>query len=253
MKSQQTSKRSTKRSQEKEQKSKEDVKSQQTSKRSTKCSQMKKEKSKEDVNFQQTMPREQYFSEKLTEFHRCRSFDVPQNEFDTLFPIQGNANINIIDNKLTSNKVDLQLFPNDVKDKCVGQLPVIVVGDGNCLPRSGSILAFGNELTHKEIRARIAVELACNESIYIDNSYLNSGVSLPDDEKRNLCKTYTMFSDKYMNELLSEKTIRRIFQEETMNVTRLGEYMGVWQLFALSTVLKCPIRSIYPSIGDAVP
>ena len=62
-----------------------------------------------------------------------------------------------------------------------------------------------------------------------------------------------MFSDKYMNEAVTRVTVHRIFQTEAMDAPTLGSYMGIWQLFALSTVLKCPIRSTYPSLGAAVP
>lgn len=66
---------------------------------------------------------------------------------------------NIVDN------VSLQLFPE--KDQfCSGFQPVRVYGDGNCLPRTGSLYAFGDEHHHNEIRCRIVLEMCVNIKFY---------------------------------------------------------------------------------------
>ncbi|GFS09772.1 LOW QUALITY PROTEIN: hypothetical protein ElyMa_003044900 [Elysia marginata] len=41
-------------------------------------------------------------------------------------------------------------------------LPVKIFGDGNCVPRSLSLLSFGDQDQHQEIRCRIVIELATN-------------------------------------------------------------------------------------------
>ena len=175
--------------------------------------------------------------------------------FDTLYPIQYRENMNITDLKLSADKVAYELVPGDFKEEHPSELPVNVIGDGNCLPRCGSILAFGHESAHEEIRARIIVEMVCNESLYTDNTFLNKGVELPPKEKEHLSKTYTMFSEEYMymNEVVTAQTTQRVFNQEAMHIRKLGSYMGIWQMFALSTILKCKIRSIYPSVGASLP
>lgn len=52
---------------------------------------------------------------------------------------------------------------------------VIVIGDGNCLPRSESVFAFGNEHNPCEIRVRIIIELCLHMELYLDNNYLKIG------------------------------------------------------------------------------
>lgn len=99
------------------------------------------------------------------------------------------------------------------------------------------------------------MEMVCNESLYTDNTFLNKGVELPPKEKEHLSKTYTMFSEEYMymNEVVTAQTTQRVFNQEAMHLRKLGSYMGIWQMFALSTILKCKIRSIYPSVGASLP
>lgn len=47
----------------------------------------------------------------------------------------------------------VELVPNDIPIKSNGQLfPAEIYGDGNCLPRCGSFLVYGNESHHSEIR-----------------------------------------------------------------------------------------------------
>lgn len=47
--------------------------------------------------------------------------------------------------------------------------PISIYGDGNCLPRCGSLLAYGTEERHLEMRARIVLELAVHKSHYLNN------------------------------------------------------------------------------------
>jgi hypothetical protein len=169
------------------------------------------------------------------------------------YPMKANSQLNMLDYKLTADKVALDLIPEDVRDQCHGQLPINVLGDGNCLARSASVLVFGNEDGHEEIRARIVVELATNEDMYTDNKFLNRGMEFPGKEAEHLNTTYTTFSEHYTQEHVTPEVMRSIFEKEVMEMTRRNSYMGIWQLMALSTVLNCKIQSIYPSVGWPVP
>lgn len=42
------------------------------------------------------------------------------------------------------------------------------IGDANCLFRVASVLAFGDESKHPEMRMRTLVELVCNKSNYLN-------------------------------------------------------------------------------------
>ena len=46
-------------------------------------------------------------------------------------------------------------------------VPVTVIGDGNCLFQSISLILFGDEDYHCELKVRSSMELACNIHAYI--------------------------------------------------------------------------------------
>ena len=54
-------------------------------------------------------------------------------------------------------------------------VPVKIIGDGNCLFRSDNDAVFASENAHVELRVRTAKEMAANEELYLDNSFLYQG------------------------------------------------------------------------------
>ena len=63
----------------------------------------------------------------------------------------------------------LKLLKDHVKsDVSTGLYLVITEADGNCLPRSISLLVFGDQEHHDEIRCRIVHEMVLNESLYLE-------------------------------------------------------------------------------------
>lgn len=135
-----------------------------------------------------------------------------------------------------------------------GWLPVIVEGDGNCLPRSASVACFGTETAHEEIRTRIGIEMALHKEQYINNDYINRGIDLPRKEAANLLKTYTMFSYQYhAGDGITTEVSSRIFEAEALSVVQSNTFMGIWQLFALSSSINANVQSIYPQLCDHLP
>lgn len=130
----------------------------------------------------------------------------------------------------------------------VSKYPIIIEGDGNCLPRCGSVLAFGMQDKHAEIRLRIAMELITFSELYLSAEYLERGWD-PAQGQRPTPTLFAMFSEGYSNQHLSEGAIRELYQKEVNDILMEGTYMGIWQLFALASVLKCPIFSVYPMKG----
>ncbi len=55
---------------------------------------------------------------------------------------------------------------------------------------------------------------------------------------------YTVYSEKYI--AVSSETI---YQREVMSIVAPGSYMGIWQIFALATVLGRTIVVFYPNRG----
>jgi hypothetical protein len=121
------------------------------------------------------------------------------------------------------------------------RIPIQTTADGYYLPRCGSMFAFGNEKT--KICTRIIMKLALNEQLYLDNENLQRGTNL----ERHFSHMYAMFSNFYIPGIhITDSVIAFIYEAEVLKCTKQGSYMGIWQLFALADVLKCPVMSSYP-------
>ena len=88
------------------------------------------------------------------------------------------------------DEVSMDLAPGDLTGNI--KFPIKIIGDGNCLPRCGSMLAFKNEDHHLEIRVRIVLELALNETVYMNNDYLRRGII----GKGQITNSYAMYRDQ---------------------------------------------------------
>ncbi|XP_050388651.1 uncharacterized protein LOC126820602 [Patella vulgata] len=121
-------------------------------------------------------------------------------------------------------------------------VPVEIYGDGNCLPRSASMLIFGNQLRHVEIRIRIALEMVSFESVYLDNEFLRHGLT---DTSIDILKWYSVLSP-----FVKETNVPlQLFRKEAKDCIANGKYMGPWNMHALASVMKTRIVSVYPTLG----
>ena len=124
------------------------------------------------------------------------------------------------------------------------RFPVNVVGDGNCLPRTGSLLATGTQEHAVGIRVRIVCELVLHKYSYLSPAYIARGTDASKTEAQAMLDSYAVYSEKY--EAISNETI---YQREIMSIVAPGSYMGIWQIFALATVLDRTISVFYPNRG----
>ncbi|XP_076452698.1 uncharacterized protein LOC143288233 [Babylonia areolata] len=136
------------------------------------------------------------------------------------------------------DEASTSLFPPDAPE---GLVPVSIGGDGNCLPRCASVLAYGNEDHHLEMRMRIAIEMALHSGHYLSPDLSSHVQDLP-----LICAQY---SDCFKNEILTRQTIEGIFYKEVTKTVISGTYLGLWQLYAVCSVLAVPVFSIYPQYG----
>jgi hypothetical protein len=141
---------------------------------------------------------------------------------------------------------DLLNGMNDVPG--IKKYPMMINGDGNCLPRCGSVLAYGTEDFHADIRLRIAMELIEHKSVYMDSSHLQKG--LHPSKKKPTAAMYAQFSDFYtFGDVLTPETVNNIYEKEVNAILKNKMYCGIWQVFALSSILQLPIFSTYPNKG----
>ena len=129
----------------------------------------------------------------------------------------------------------LRLFPSCVQFSC---LPVVTGADGNCLPRALSLLLFGKEDFHVEMRCRLSIALSCHQSLFL-SSTVWSVENDPSDVIEFICQV-SQFSSLPKEGIL---------QKETMLSIQDGSFMGLWQLFAAAFILRLPLQSLFPDKG----
>lgn len=80
--------------------------------------------------------------------------------------------VTITTHKRTVDKASMSLVPND--DGLENLFPCLIYGDGNCLPRCGSLFAYGTENKHLDIRARIVLHLVKYKEIYLNADFIRN-------------------------------------------------------------------------------
>ena len=83
----------------------------------------------------------------------------------------GIASLSAADPVFTTDVDAASVFPKDTPRLT----PLAIAGDGNCLPRCASVLVYGDEEHHTEMRARIILELVLAQECYLDESFLQDG------------------------------------------------------------------------------
>lgn len=157
----------------------------------------------------------------------------------------------ILEEGLSVDYTAIDVYPEDVPgDKTC--FPVTVRADGNCLPASGSVFAFGNDDHSYEIRARIVVEMTLHKNYYLEDHNLINGLTCP-QKPGYTAKALAMYSDEFVAGVqLTPSIIETIFEHEVLKITKPKSYMGIWQLFGLASVLQMPIYSVYPKLGNPI-
>ena len=141
---------------------------------------------------------------------------------------------------LSVDAVSMHLLPQDAPD---GHLPISIIGDGNCFPRTVSVLTLGTESHHVEMRVRIIIEMAVNFILYTDPIFLSKGSA---DDGTTLLAFLRKYADVPYDAVRSPV---ETLKEEIMRVTALGTECSMWHLFATANMLSLPLQSIFPDKG----
>ena len=144
--------------------------------------------------------------------------------------------------RLSVDAVSMHLLPQGAPD---GHLPISIIGDGNCFPRTVSVLTLGTESHHVEMRVRIITEMAVNFIMYTDPLFLPKGSA---DDGTSLLAFVRKYADVPYDALRSPV---ETLKEEIMRVTALGTECSMWHLFATANMLSLPLQSIFPDKGPA--
>ena len=146
----------------------------------------------------------------------------------------------------SSNEIDdisQKLIPTNQASDYVA---LRTTGDGNCLFRAASMLAFGDENRHEEMRVRTVVELACNSSFYLDDPDISSRIQAQEQ------LIYARHGKKRNSGEVNMKDVASIFQAEVVGTCNLSTEASYWHLQALGAVFHRRVRSVYPQCGSEV-
>ena len=143
-------------------------------------------------------------------------------------------------NELSFDEISEELLPADTKK--TGYRALKTKADGNCLYRSASIFAFGDEEQHVEMRLRTVLELALNSRFYQEGEDIKEILLVEAQEIHpNNGKSPAKLSDEQ---------VKKQFEWEVQNKSAcLNEWACYWHLQALGTVLNRQIRSVFPDSG----
>ena len=200
-----------------------------------------------EKNEQVSISRTDYFKNLQCEMTKCRTYDELQvvcvNAEEEVKKFAINVmNPSVVDHAYIIDKSAVPLVPDDVPGDSP-KYPVVVYGDGNCLPRSGAVYMPDTDFT--EIRVRIVLEGVLFEQRYLDNTVICEG--LKERRFKDMVKTYAMYSPEYVPDTILTKTsIQNIYRREFCDVARSGVFMGIWQILCLSSVMGCTVHSVYP-------
>ena len=142
----------------------------------------------------------------------------------------------------TPNEIDYpsqEIMPEGKKTSYVA---VKTNDDGNCFFRAASMLAFGHQNRHEEMRVRIVIELASHRADYLNN----------EDIVRMIKETHRVLhrSDKTVNlENDSAGLIETLFEAELLDITRPLSWATDFSLGALGAVLNCRVECVCPEIN----
>ena len=140
--------------------------------------------------------------------------------------------------------VALNQLPLDVPD--TNLYPVLITADGNCLSRADSVLAYGVEDHHMDVRLRIAIELIQHRDYYLDVVSLSRG--MPRGVFLKPKDVVEMFAEDFRCNI-SDEEVDRLYQREVHDTLKLSSYFGLWGVMALASVLGVRIFSVYPQLG----
>ena len=133
--------------------------------------------------------------------------------------------------------VALHHIPHDAPHRVA---PISVEGDGNCFPRTVSYLLYKTERRYMEIRVRIVYEAIKNLQSYLDHNYISVG-AVNFYDHGTLPEQYALYSDNFIPNTGIPVDVLDLYRQEVMDINKDGAYMGIWQIFHASNVLKCPI------------
>ena len=102
------------------------------------------------------------------------------------------------------DSMSLQLLPHDAPPL---HFPVNIIGDGNCLPRTVSMLTFGLEERHIEMRVHLVMDMSMHFHLYLNHNFLSKGTS---DAGQDSLEKLQLYSEEYSDHQSAVKALQKL-------------------------------------------
>ena len=99
---------------------------------------------------------------------------------------------------------------------------------------------------------RIIIECIKNKQLYIDNDYLTNGATYI-HKKGTFLQQYAMFSGLNIPPSGTgnlDDWVDVIYNAKIMDIQKDCDFMGMWQLWATSNIIRQPVRTVFPHQGS---
>ena len=122
--------------------------------------------------------RKEFFKKINCDMQNCATYEQLEEichgsaESVNTFELPQKYETTIVGERLTGDKMVWTLYQESSVSNFGQRFPVNVVGDGNCLPRTGSLLATGTQEHALEISVRIVCELVLHKDSYLSPAYI---------------------------------------------------------------------------------
>ena len=143
---------------------------------------------------------------------------------------------------VSEDKISRQLLPNDAHPQLI---PMQSYGDGNCLFRSISLIVFGHENYHTELRVRTIIELTFNEELYLKEKTFSEMAEYSHDGILEYIIEVSVSDGSYVPNNRKES-----LRNEIMHSAKRDTYASMLHTMALCNVIKKPINSIHPMVQN---
>ena len=185
--------------------------------------------------------------EHISRMSVIRSFHALQQYVNNnpLSPFVGEPQYNLSNEEM--DNVDLVALHHMPRDAPRNVGPLQIIGDGNCFPRTMSYIMFKDQSRYMEMRVRIVYEAVHNYLKYLDEFYIAHG-AVNFYSRGTLPEQYAQYSENYNPYV--PFNLNSLYEQEVLDICKDGAFMGIWQIFQVSNVIKCPVMSIHPNIGN---
>ena len=126
-----------------------------------------------------------------------------------------------------------------------------VTADGNCLYNSCAVLLTGREKLSEKLRAVVSLELCLNSEYYAKHPYIAQKSKEHPMKHPNYFFDIALSVDPNTKESKFEQWKRTVVKEGINNSIN-NKWASLMCMFALSSVIKRGIRTVYPKTGGVL-